>query len=193
MQFYHKIKEGKERIIAYFSRVLSKTERNYCVTRRELLVIVDSIKFFRHYLLGRKFLIRTDHVFLKWLLSFKDLEGQLTRWLERLQLYEFKIVHRKGQIHKDADGLSKRQCESIGCEYCVRVERKNMEELQKSVTRIILTERTFQDWKKEQLEDPNISLIYRGKEAGIRPLRSEIPNVSTEMFPFEFTDPIGTH
>jgi len=47
------------------------------VTRRELLAIVDSLKFFRHYLLGREFLIRTDHVSLKWLLSFKDLESQL--------------------------------------------------------------------------------------------------------------------
>jgi len=88
--------EEEERVIAYFIRVLSKAERNYCVTRRELLAIIDSIKFFRHYLLGRKFLIRTDHVSLKWLMSFRDLEGQLARWLERLQEYEFEIIHRKG-------------------------------------------------------------------------------------------------
>lgn len=52
----------KEKVIAYFSRVLSKAERNYCVTRHELLAIIDSIKCFRHYLLGRKFTIRTDRV-----------------------------------------------------------------------------------------------------------------------------------
>jgi len=51
------VQEGEERVIAYFSRVLSKTERNYCVTRRELLAIVNSVKFFHHYLYGRKFLI----------------------------------------------------------------------------------------------------------------------------------------
>ena len=50
---------GKEKVIAYFSRVFSKAERNYCVTRRELLAVVDSVKSFHHYLYGRKFLLRT--------------------------------------------------------------------------------------------------------------------------------------
>lgn len=98
-------KGGEERVIAYYSHVLSKSERNYCVTRRELLAIVDSIKSFRHYLLGQKFLIRTDHVSLRWLLSFKNLEGQLSHWVEKLQQYNFKIIHGKKNSHKNADGL----------------------------------------------------------------------------------------
>jgi len=96
--------EGKEKVIAYYSRVLNKPKRNYCVTRRELLAIVSSLKFFCHYLLGQKFLIRTDHVSLKWLMSFRELEGQLARWLERLQQYDFDVVHQKGLSHKNADG-----------------------------------------------------------------------------------------
>jgi len=75
---------GIEKVIAYFSQTLNKAERNYCVTRRELLTIIRSVKFFHHYLYGCKFLIRTDHISLKWLLSFKGLEGQLVRWMERL-------------------------------------------------------------------------------------------------------------
>lgn len=67
--------DGIEKVIAYFSRVFSKSERNYCVTRRELLAIVDSMKSFRHYLLGQKVYIRTDHISLKWLMTFRDLEG----------------------------------------------------------------------------------------------------------------------
>jgi len=67
---------GKEKVISYFSRVLSKAERNYCVMRRKLLSIVESIKSFHQYLYGRKFLIRTDHM---WLMSFKDLKSQLAR------------------------------------------------------------------------------------------------------------------
>jgi len=68
--------EGQGKVIAYFSRMLNKSERNYCVTRRELLAIVSSIKSFHHYLYGRKFLIRTDpsHVSHRWLMSFKELE-----------------------------------------------------------------------------------------------------------------------
>ncbi|KMQ85118.1 integrase core domain protein [Lasius niger] len=116
-----------------------------------------------------------DHVSLRWLMSFKDLKGQLARWLERLQEYEFEIIHRRGLIHKNADGLSRRQCELFGCEYCAKVEKKNIEELRKSVARIILVGETLQDWRKEQIEDPSISFIYRGKETGIRPSRLEIP------------------
>lgn len=69
---------GKEKVIAYFSQVLTKAERNYCVTRRKLLTIVNSIKNLHHYLFGRKFLVRTDHVSLRWLMSFKELKQELT-------------------------------------------------------------------------------------------------------------------
>lgn len=86
--------DNNEKDIAYFSRTLNKAERNYCVTRRESLAIVDSITPFRHYLYGRKFLVCTDHVSLRWLMSFKDLEGQLSRWMERLQQFQFEVVHR---------------------------------------------------------------------------------------------------
>lgn len=47
------------------------------------------------------------------------------------------IQHRKGQAHKNTDGLSRRQYESVSCEYCVKVEKKNMEELGKSIARIV--------------------------------------------------------
>jgi len=47
------------------SLMFSKTERNYCVTRRKLLAVIDSIKFFHYYLYGSKFVIRTDNISLK--------------------------------------------------------------------------------------------------------------------------------
>ena len=57
--------DGKERVVCFGSRTLSKTERRYSVTRREMLSVVYFMKRFRHYLLGRKFLVRTDHSALK--------------------------------------------------------------------------------------------------------------------------------
>lgn len=73
------VQNSTEKVIAYFSRVLNKAERNYCITRRELLATVASLKSFHHYLYGTKFKIRTDYISLKWLMSFKDLEGHLAR------------------------------------------------------------------------------------------------------------------
>ena len=71
--------DGHERVIAYASRTLSKSEKRYCVTRKEMLALVSFVKYFRHYLYGRKFTIRTDHSSLKWLLNFKNPENQVAR------------------------------------------------------------------------------------------------------------------
>ena len=67
---------GNECVIAYASRTLSKAERRYCVTRRELLAVVTFTQHFRPYLLGRQFTLRTDHGSLTWLQSFKEPEGR---------------------------------------------------------------------------------------------------------------------
>ena len=77
--------DGEERVIAYANRVLSKAKRRYCVTPKELLAVVTFIQYFRHYLLGKQFLLRTDHGSLTWLQHFKEPEGQLAWWLEKLQ------------------------------------------------------------------------------------------------------------
>ena len=99
-------------MVGYGSRTLSKAERNYCVTRRELLVMVNFVKHFRPYLLGRKFTLRTDHGALKWLQSFESPEGQMARWLERD--FDFVVVHRKGKKHLNADALSWLPCVQCG-------------------------------------------------------------------------------
>ena len=108
--------DGEERVIAYASRALSKPERNYCVTRRELLGVVYFAQYFRPYLLGRRFTLRTDHGSLTWLRNFKEPEGQLARWLERLQEFDFEILHLRGRKHTNADALSRRPCRQCGRE-----------------------------------------------------------------------------
>ena len=108
---------GVERVIGYFSKAFSKQERRYCVTRRELLAVVASIKHFHHYLYGQKFLVRSDHGALRWIFNFKNPEGQLARWLETLATYDFKIEHRADSVHSNADGLSRRPCCESGCNY----------------------------------------------------------------------------
>ncbi|XP_062374552.1 uncharacterized protein LOC134062534 isoform X1 [Sardina pilchardus] len=104
------LQQGRERVLAYGSRKLSKTEQNYCTTRRELLAVVEFTSHFRQYLLGRHFTVRTDHSSLRWLTKMKEPEGQLARWLERLGEYDFEIIHRPGRLHNNADSLSRQPC-----------------------------------------------------------------------------------
>ena len=105
---------GEEKVVAFASRALSKSERKYCVTRKELLAVVHFVKYYRHYLYGRQFLLRTDHSSLRWIMNFKDPEGQLARWLEILSVYDMKIEHRPGRLHGNADALSRRVCKQCG-------------------------------------------------------------------------------
>lgn len=88
---------GVEKPITYCSRTLSKSERNYCTTRKELLAIVEFSKQQRHYLQNRKFIIRTDHAPLRSVLKTKDPEGQLARWIAFLSTLDFEIVYRPGK------------------------------------------------------------------------------------------------
>ncbi|GFV58470.1 retrovirus-related Pol polyprotein from transposon 17.6 [Trichonephila clavipes] len=117
----HKLTEG--RVIAYFSKRLFKPERNYCVTRKELLAIVNAVEHFHPYLYCGSFMLRTDHASLTWLLNFKNSESQIARWIQRLQKYDVEIRHRKGSAHGNADALSRRPCPE-SCKYCSRIEKK---------------------------------------------------------------------
>lgn len=107
------IQDGKERVIGYGSRTLTKAERNYCVTRRVMLAVVTFTRHFRCYLLGRPFVVRTDHAALQWLQRFKEPEGQVAR-VEQLREYHFQAEHRPGTRHSNADALSRRPCDQCG-------------------------------------------------------------------------------
>ncbi|GBM24788.1 Transposon Ty3-I Gag-Pol polyprotein [Araneus ventricosus] len=91
--------------------------------RKELLAIVKSIEHFHHYLYGLKFLLRTDHASLRWLLNFREPEGQIARWFQRLLDYDFEIQHRKGTSHGNADALSRRPCKE-SWKHCTNAEKK---------------------------------------------------------------------
>ena len=100
------VQDGKERAICYASKAFSKSQTNYSATKRELLSIVTFTRHFKHYLLGRKFNIVTDHRALQWLHNFKDPDGLTARWLEKLAAFDYEVQHRPGKSIGHADGLS---------------------------------------------------------------------------------------
>jgi transposase InsO family protein len=114
---------GEEKVIAYWSKTLSPAERNYCVTRRELLAVIEACKHFRPYLYGRKFKLRTDHASLIWLRQRKEPHDQVARWLEILAEFQYQIEHRPGSKHGNADGLSRQTCSD--CKKCKSIEQRD--------------------------------------------------------------------
>ena len=133
------VQAGQERVVAYASRSLNRAERNYCVTDKELLAVRYFVEYFRHYLLGRQFCIRTDHQALKWLFSLREPKGRIARWIEILSAYQFSIEYRPGKKHGNADGLSRcpnpRDCqcpevdnlESLRCGPCSKCRKRSQD------------------------------------------------------------------
>ena len=165
------VQDGVERVIGYASRALSKPERNYCVTRRELLAVVHFVKYFRQYLYGQKFTVRSDHGALRWLLNFKDPEGQIARWIQVLGEYDFRIIHRAGRSHGNADGMSR-----LPCRQCGRVTNQEEPgephpEDTKNVAgeiRVIMAQPTWRGEKMETLQqqDPTIGPVLDALRSG---------------------------
>ena len=155
--------QGRERVIAYGSRLLTKPERKYCVTRRELLAVVTFVRQYRPYLICRKFTLRTDHGSLTWLRNFKEPEGQLARWLERLQELDFEIVHRRGSAHTNADSLSR-----LPCIQCGRDSHNAVSEIAATALQGPLIQPS-DELRNQQLADRTLGPIIWGKEMGEKP------------------------
>ncbi len=106
------LQDGTERVIAYFSKAMTREQQNYCVTRKELLAVVSALKNFRPYLYGQRILLRTDNAAVSWMRGLKNPTGQTARWLEELANYDLTVVHRAGARHRNADALSRCPCKS---------------------------------------------------------------------------------
>src|SRR6266496_149217 len=149
--------DGVLKVIAYSSRMFNDCELKYCITRKELAAMIFGLKQYRQYLLGRKFLVRSDHAALQYLRSAKELIGQQARWLDLLEEFTFDIQHRAGLKHGNADSLSRKiPCEQAGgaCPQCRKPGKqlKNQAECFAVTTR---AKRRVQD-KPSQPEYPPI-------------------------------------
>ena len=98
---------GKDRPVAYASRLLNSAEQNYSTIEKELLAIIYSVNHFRPYVYGHRFDLVTDHKPLIWLHSVKDPTSRLARWKLKLAEYEYKICYKAGKINSNADALSR--------------------------------------------------------------------------------------
>ena len=98
---------NKRRPVAFASRTLNDAEQNYAAHERELLAIVDTLKWWRVYLYGNFFTVHTDHYPLRYLETQDTLSQRQVRWLERMVNFDFKIIPISGRSNIVADALSR--------------------------------------------------------------------------------------
>ena len=103
--------ENKRYPVGYWSRSLTKAEKNYSVSEKECLAVIWALTNLRPYLERTHFEVNTDHQPLVWLLSLPDniTNGRLMRWRLRLSEFDFKPVYKKGTSKNIADALSRLQ------------------------------------------------------------------------------------
>ena len=108
----HVLPGGEERPIAFASRTLIGSEKNYAQLEKEALSIIFGVKKFHQYIYGRRFTLETDHKPLLTILGPKSAvptlaAARLQRWALILASHQYEVVYRKTSEHSNADGLSR--------------------------------------------------------------------------------------
>ena len=170
--------EGKERVIAYASRGLTPSERNYPVHKLEFLALKWAVTDkFHDYLYGNRFTVRTDNNPLTYVLTTAKLDAMGHRWVAALSCYNFDIVYRSGANNADADALSRitwpqklqevvsesvvqALCHQVTTD-CSTVESYGLDDEivpdDLAASQLVGTV----DWRKEQSADPAIATVVQ--------------------------------
>ena len=117
--------------MSYASRQLRKHELNYPTHDLELAAVVHALKIWRHYLIGHKCDIYTDHKSLKYIFTQSDLNLR-QRWLELIKDYDLEVHYHPGKANVVADALSRKsyanglQLTFITTELLAEIEHLNL-------------------------------------------------------------------
>ena len=187
----YQTQDGKERAIAYASRSLKPSEKNYPAHKLEFLALKWAIsEKFHDYLYGSLFEVITDNNPLTYVLTTAKLDATGQRWIASLSGYNFSIKYRSGKKNADADGLSRCKAsqeermifpETLKAishslsvtEDCPLVESVAVSDSHASTQVDDIPEQLLQtygltsrDWRKAQLKDPCIGYILHQLETG---------------------------
>jgi hypothetical protein len=102
------MQEGK--VISYLSQQLKPNEANYPTHDLELAAVVHALKTWRHYLIGNRCDICTDHKSLKYIFTQRELNMRQRRWIELIKDYDLSIHYHPGKANVVTDALSREPC-----------------------------------------------------------------------------------
>jgi ribonuclease HI len=101
------MQEGQ--VVSYASRLLRKHEENYPTHDLELAAVVHALKIWRHYLIGHRCEIYSDHKSLKYIFTQNDLNLRQRRWLELIKDDDLGINYHQGKTNVVANALSRKK------------------------------------------------------------------------------------
>jgi len=152
--------------VAFISKSLSNTERNYEIHNKEILAVVRYLEVWRHFLEETmiKFKIWTDHKNLKYFIKVQKLNKRQARWALYLSRFNFTLKHIPGSKMEKADSLSKRLDQEVGIEKDNEDEKlvkpewlevKKIEKVEVIVERVDLLEKV----KQSKVKDDEVTKV----------------------------------
>jgi len=160
--------DGLWRPVAFLSKSLNETERNYEIHDKEMLAVIRGLENWRHLLEGArfKFEIWTDHKNLEYFMKVQKLNRRQARWALYLSRFDFILKHVPGTKMGKADGLSRRVDWKVG------VYRNNEDQ-------VLIKDNWIHSLGEVVIEGPEVDIIEKIKKA--RGKDEEVVRVVEEM------------
>jgi hypothetical protein len=153
-------------VVAYASRKLRKYEEKYPTHDLELAAVVHALKIWRHYIIGKRCEVYSDHKSLKYIFTQPDLNLRQRRWLELIKDYDLGINYHPSKANVVADALSRRSHLNMLAkrellpEFCKEFEKLNLGWVSNTeVIEMEVDSMLEQNIRKGQLEDAKIQEI----------------------------------
>eukprot|EP00794_Sanderia_malayensis_P014587 gene14587-16090_t len=103
--------------VTFFSRTLYPSEQNHSPVEKEAYAIVESLKCWRHFLLGRHFKLITDQRLITFMYNnkcaSKNKNEKLMRCRVELSCFKYDIVYHPGRDNKGPDTFNRMFCASV--------------------------------------------------------------------------------
>ena len=152
------MQDGK--VVAYASRQLRPHEQNYPTHDLEFAAVVHALKIWRHYLIGNKCEIYTDHKSLKYIFTQPDLNLRQRRWLELVKDYNVEIHYHPGKANVVADALSRKSYGPKDAHLQEKMARLNVHIVPRGSIRKMSIQPTLEDKiRKAQRSDKDLMEI----------------------------------
>lgn len=157
----------EQRPMTFFSQTLSPRAEVKSVYERELMAIVLAIQKWRHYLLGRRFSVRTDQSSLKNLMEQTEVFPRYQLWVTKHLGYDFDIKYKSGKYNKVVDALSRKgpvaKLTHISMRAIIDVET-----IQREVDEDESLQKIIEELKEDPLQHPKYTiehgkLLYKGR------------------------------
>jgi hypothetical protein len=139
-------------VVAYVSRQLRKHEAHYLTHDLELAAVVHTLKIWRHYLMGKRCELYTNHKNLKYIFTQSNLNLRQRRWLELIKDYDLGINYHPGKANVLADALSQRShvsqlvVDSMPFELCEEFDKLNLKSCVKSCVKSFGVGTSYGSW-----------------------------------------------